>query len=92
MIDYKNLNDLPTDIKLAIANGQALVDQTRELMKEKTYDIDMTGKFQLKDDCKAVEKKIKLFAKGKATEKDVKDLEVAMIRLKTSAGALLGLK
>ena len=87
-----NMNNLPTEVKVLIVNAQALVDKTRKAAKEKRTEIDMTGKFQLKDDCKAIEKIIKKFAAGKAAEKDIKALEIAVIRLQTTAGALVGVK
>lgn len=87
-----NLNSLPPEVKILIVNAQALVDKTKVAMKEKRTEIDLTGKFQLKDDCKAIEKLIKKFSSGKASEKDVKALELAVIRLKTTAGALVGIK
>ena len=92
MLNYERLNDLPTEVKLLIVNAQALVDRTQKLMKETPYDIDLPGKTQLKSDCKAIEKKIKTFSKGKAVEKDVKELEVLFVRLTTSAKALLGME
>lgn len=88
----ENLNSLPPEVKILIVNAQALVDKTKAAMKEKRTEIDLTGKFQLKDDCKAIEKLIKKFSSGKASEKDVKALELAVIRLKTTAGALVGIK
>ena len=88
----ENMNSLPTEVKLLIVNGQALVDKTKKAMKEKRTEVDMTGKFQLKDDCKAIEKLVKKFAAGKASEEDVKALEVAIIRLQTTAGALVGVR
>lgn len=90
MVNYERLNDLPTEVKLLIANAQALVDNTQKRMKENPYHVDLSGKAQLKSDCKAIEKKIKEFSKGKATAKDVKELEVLSVRLNTSAKALLG--
>lgn len=87
-----NLNSLPTEVKIIIVNAQALVDKTKVAMKEKRTEIDLTGKFQLKDDCKAIEKLIKKFTSGKSNEKDVKALELAVLRLKTTAGALVGIK
>ena len=92
MLNYERLNDLPTDVKLLIANAQVLVNKTKQSMKENPYDIDLSGKTQLKSDCKAIEKKIKEFSKGKFTDRDEKELEVLFIRLKTSAEALLDIK
>ena len=44
---------------------------------------------QLRDDCKAVEKKIKMLANSKAGEKDYKELECLIIRLNTTLKGLL---
>lgn len=92
MSNFENMNQLPADVKILIVNAQSLVDRTKEAMKEKRTEVDLTGKFQLRDDCKAIEKLIKKFSSGKAGEKDVKALEVAVIRLQTTAGALVGVK
>lgn len=92
MSKLENMNYLPTEVKILIVNAQSLVDRTKAAMKEKRTDIDLTGKFQLRDDCKAIEKIIKKFTAGKASDKDIKALELAVIRLQTTAGALLGIK
>lgn len=92
MSNFEKMNYLPTEVKIQIVNAQALVDRTKTTMKEKRTEVDLTGKFQLKDDCKAIEKLIKKFSAGKAAEKDVKELELAIIRLQTTAGALLQIR
>ena len=92
MSSFENMNSLPTEVKMLIVNAQSLVDRTKEGVKAKRTEVDLTGKFQLKDDCKAIEKLIKKFKAGKATEKDVKALELAVIRLQTTAGALVNVK
>lgn len=92
MSNNENLNQLPVEVKILIVNGQALVDKTKVAMKEKRLDIDLTGRMQLRDDCKAVEKIIKKFKSGKTKESDAKNLELAIIRLQTTAGALVGVK
>lgn len=92
MNKFDNMNNLPTEVKILIVNAQALVDKTKTAMKDKRTELDLTGKFQLRDDCKAIEKLVKKFSTGKAVEKDVKALEVAVIRLKTTAGALVGVR
>jgi len=92
MNSYERLNSLPTEVKILIANAQALVDNTMKWMKENPYHVDLSGKTQLKGDCRAIEKKIKEFSKGKVTDKDVRELEVLFIRLTTSAEALLDIK
>lgn len=92
MDKVENLNNLSTEVKILIVNAQTLVDKTRAAVKEKRTEVDLTGKFQLKDDCKAIEKIIRKFSSGKFSEKDVKALELAVIRLKTTAGALVGVK
>lgn len=92
MSKLENMNCLPTEVKILIVNAQSLVDRTKAAMKEKRTDIDLTGKFQLRDDCKAIEKIIKKFTAGKVSDKEIKALELAVIRLQTTAGALLGIK
>lgn len=92
MSDFEKMNRLPAEVKILIVNAQSLVDRTKAAMKEKRTEVDLTGKFQLRDDCKAIEKLIKKFMAGKATEKDVKSLEVAVIRLQTTAGALVNVR
>ena len=91
-MNNKAMNDLSPEVKILIVNAQALVDKTKNAMKEKRTEVDLIGKFQLKDDCKAIEKIIKKFASGKASDKDVKALELAVVRLQTTAGALVGVK
>ena len=71
MDKVENLNNLSTEVKILIVNAQTLVDKTRVAVKEKRTEVDLTGKFQLKDDCKAIEKIIKKFSSGKFSEKDV---------------------
>ena len=92
MKEFTKLNSLSPEVKILIVNAQTLVDKTKAAVKEKRTEVDMTGKFQLKDDCKAIEKIIKKFSAGKANEKDVKTLELAIVRLQTTAGALVGVK
>ena len=92
MSEYEKLNALSPEVKILIVNAQNLVDKTKAAVKEKRTEVDMTGKFQLRDDCKAIGKIIKKFKAGKAGEKDVKALELAVVRLKTTAGALVGVK
>ena len=92
MADFEKLNSLSPEVKILIVNAQTLVDKTRAAVKEKRTEVDLTGKYQLKDDCKAIEKIIKKFRSGKANEKDVKALELAVVRLQTTAGALVGVR
>lgn len=87
MAKLENLNDLPAELKIMIVNGQTLVDHTRANMNGRG--LDMTCRFQLRDDCKAVEKYIKMIKKGKYKEKDVEALRLAVIRLQTTAEALI---
>lgn len=81
--------DLPTEIKVLIINGQDLVDKTRKHVKEKGWEVDLTGKAQLRDDCARVEKLIKKLNTGKYKDADVKALEKAIICLKTTSTGLL---
>lgn len=58
MADFETLNDLPAEVKVLIVQGQTLVDETRKKVKERGWEVDMTGKMQLKTDCADVEKAI----------------------------------
>lgn len=80
---------LSPELKIQIVNAQALVDETRREMKEKSVDIDLTGKLQLRDDCAYLEKLIHKFAKGKTNPRMEEDLKNAVIRLQTTSYNLL---
>lgn len=87
MAKMEKLNELPDEIKVLIVNGQTLADKTKTNMNGRG--LDMTCRFQLRDDCKAVEKYIKQIKKGKYSEKDVTALRLAIVRLQTSSDALI---
>ena len=58
MADFEELNELPAEVKVLIVQGQTLVEETRAKAKEKAWEVDLTGKMQLKTDCADVEKAI----------------------------------
>ncbi len=89
MNHLKSMNMLSPELKIQIVNAQALVDETRREMKEKSVDIDLTGKLQLRDDCAYLEKLIHKFAKGKTNPRMEEDLKNAVIRLQTTSYNLL---
>lgn len=89
MKDFSKLNELPTDVKLLIVNGQNMVDEAKEKLEDKDYFFDLTSKMQIKSDCKEVEKLIKLAAKGKFKEKNKSELETAITRLRTTVDGLV---
>lgn len=84
MNDFSYLNDLPSEVKMLIVKGQTLVDEVKEALQSRKIYFDMTSKMQLKSDCKNVEKYVKLISKGKVNEKNVKQLELSIVRLRTS--------
>lgn len=83
MSDFKNLNDLPTELKILIVNAQTQLDSARAETKEKRLNIDLSAKMQLRDECAELERCIRKFEKGKFQDKDVEKLRMAAIRLKT---------
>ncbi len=89
MKDFSNLNHLPTETKVLIANGQALVEEAKETIKDRDLYLDMTSKMLLKSGCKEVEKYIKLITNGKINEKNQKALELATVKLRTSIDGLV---
>lgn len=86
-VDYNEL--LSTEMKLLIVQGQTLVSQTNKRVSEQFQNVDLICRLQLRDDCKAVERFIKKFKKGKVTDGDMEELSKAMTRLQTSADAIL---
>lgn len=89
MKDFSKLNDLPAEVKLLIVNGQTLVDEVKNKMSDKEYHFDLTGKMQLKNDIKAVERAIKIISKGKINNENIKSLETAIVRLRTSIDGIV---
>lgn len=89
MADFETLNHLPPEVKILIVQGQTLVEETRKKVKERGWEVDLTGKMQLKTDCTEVEKAIKKISK-KNGPKEQKALELAVIRLQTTSQGLLG--
>lgn len=83
MADFKNLNDLPPELKILLVNAQTQLDNARAETKEKRLSIDLTARMQLRDDCAEVERCIRKIEKGKFKEKDIEKLKLATIRLKT---------
>ena len=89
MNDFSNLNQLPSEIKQLIVTGQTLVNDVKDKMKDRSYSFDLTSKMQLKSDCKEVEKYLKFISKGKTKEKYVKQLDVSIVRLRTTFEGLI---
>lgn len=89
MKDFSNLNQLPTEFKLLIVNGQAVLENAKETIQNKDYYFDLTSKLQLKADCKEVEKYIKLITNGKLSDKNKRALEFSIIRLQTTIDGLV---
>lgn len=86
--NHKDLNDLPTEMKIQIIRGQTLVDQTRKIMKEKGIDVDLTCRLMLNDNCKEVERLIDRLKAGKTLKKP-DDLSIAITKLQTTSENIL---
>ncbi len=84
MSDFSNLNELPTEDKLTLANAQALLDETKGVISSRKYPLDMTSLWQLKADCREVQMLIKMIQKGKKVEKNLKTLATSAVRLRTN--------
>ena len=84
MMDFSNLNNLTTEQKIVVANAQALMDETNELIKSRKYLLDMTSLWQLKGDCREIQMLIKMIQKGKKIEKNIASLENSTVRLRTN--------
>ncbi len=92
MNDFSVGNELPTEVKQMIVNGQSLIDEVRERIKDYSLDLDLTSKAYLKNECKAIEKQIRKIvrSKGKLKEKDIQLLENQLIRLRTALDGIVG--
>lgn len=77
------------ETKLLIVNGQTLLDEVKEKIRNRNYYFDLTSKMQLKSDCKEVEKYISLITNGKTDEEIQRKLELAIIRLQTTLDGLI---
>lgn len=86
------MDQLPTEAKVLIVNGRTLVEETRKLVKEQGWEVDLTCKLQLRDDCAAIEKLIKKIQKGNYRQKDLEGLKLAIVRLQTTSDGILRTK
>lgn len=82
--DFSEMNHLPAETKQLIVVAQTLVNKTQDTLHDKNYYFDMTSKNQLKADCKRVEKLLKAISDGKTDEKTIRELENAVICLRTT--------
>ena len=89
MADFSKLNHLPTDVKLLIVTGQALIDDATNVLTDRYCNFDLTSKRQLKGDCKKVEQCIRKIVDGKVNEKTIKQLSDAVTCLRTSYTGLV---
>ena len=84
MSDFSNLNNLPTEDKILLANAQSLLDETKEMISSHKYPLDMTSLWQLKGDCREEQMLIKMIQKNKKIEKNLKLLSTSLVRLRTN--------
>lgn len=83
MKDFSNLNDLPTEVKQLIVEGQLLIDDAKEKLEIHRCDFDLTSKKEIKSDIRSVEKCIDAISRGKVNEKTVLQLKNAIQKLRT---------
>ncbi len=89
MSDFSNLNNLPTEDKILLANAQSLLDETKEMISSHKYPLDMTSLWQLKGDCREVQMLIKMIQKNKKIEKNLKLLSTSLVRLRTNLTGII---
>ena len=89
MSDFSNLNNLPTEDKILLANAQSLLDETKEMISSHKYPLDMTSLWQLKGDCREVQMLIKMIQKTKKIEKNLKLLSTSLVRLRTNLTGII---
>jgi len=72
-----------------IYESKALLEQTEKAMKEPGRFLDLTCKLQLRDDCSALRRKLKKLRPDKMTMKDLEELRLMTLRLKTTSENIL---
>ena len=85
---HGNAEALSNEDKILIVNGWDLLEKTQE-RSSKVRGMDMTWRFQLRSDCKALEKALQNVEKS-PTEAAIRKLKDACVRLQTSADNILG--
>lgn len=71
------------EIQKLTEQGQQLVDEVRDMIKNRTYDFDLTAKMELKNSCKEIERYIGKVSGGKGKEKHIKHLQKIIQHLDT---------
>lgn len=89
MMDFSNLNNLTPDQKIVIANGQALFEETNDMIKSRKYLLDITSLWQLKADCREIQMLIKMILNGKKIDKNIALLQNATVRLRTNLNGIV---
>lgn len=93
MKDFSNLNHLSPEIKVLIVNAQVIVNETKEAMQGRKYDFDLTSKRELISNIRNVERCMKSVlkgaSKGKISDKKVKQLDHAIVYLRTILNGLV---
>ena len=89
MNDFSNLNNLSPEEKVVIANAQALVNETKEIIDSRKYPLDLTSLWELKADMREIQMSIKMIQKGKKIEKNIKALEVGTVKLRTNLNGII---
>ncbi len=88
-MDFSNLNNLTPDQKIVIANGQALFEETNDMIKSRKYLLDITSLWQLKSDCREIQMLIKMILNGKKIDKNIALLQNATVRLRTNLNGIV---
>ncbi len=83
MADFTGLNHLSPEIKILLVNAQSALEEAHAKTKEKGLGLDLTSRWQIRDDSKELERCINKIVKGKFKEKDLEKLKNATIRLQT---------
>ena len=83
MADFKNLNDLAPELKILLVQAQSALDEAAAKTKEIGLGLDLTSRWQIRDDSKELERCMNRIVKGRYKEKDIEKLRNAVIRLQT---------
>lgn len=77
-----------TETEVLMNDIQKILMEVKDLLFNKKYNLDLTSKMLLKSESKEIEKYQKLVSKGKTKEKDIEQLHIIMVRLRTTIDGL----
>ncbi len=89
-LTIEHADELDMETKVLLINAVDLLNRVRQEWHKRGTDLDMTLRFQLRQDCQQMEKAIKAVDSRMCTPKKVAVLQNMCLRLQAEAEAVLG--